>query len=113
MGNLNKYDIQNGIYSEKELFENFEIIKKTQNGIIAFRSFEDSWGEFVVGLFNSSNVDGTDISYGIFWNGCGTLEPLRELRHSWFGDKDGYVFYLNKNIIFDAIDFLNQYFDME
>ena len=42
----------------------------------------------------------------------GKDHPLREGRHSNFGD-EGYIFYLNKQLMLDSLEIANEYFDMK
>lgn len=37
---------------------------------------------------------------------------LREMRHTYFGDESGYMFYLNKTRLIKALEYCEKYFDM-
>lgn len=107
------------IYNRKEL----EGLKDTEiyeihNGIVVVQKIESHWIEFSV----MDHFSGDD--YKAFWIGCGTADPLRECRHSYFaeipnpwddGDQkiDGYIFYINHKQMRDAMDVLLNYFDMD
>lgn len=105
------------IYKLSELNQ-FTVIK-IEDGLVCY----DDKINFAVMRFAFSNDK--DEYYGCFWYGIGTGEPLREMRHSYFGDPPsvqdylegnnigdlGYVFYFNKELMRIAFNILDRLFD--
>jgi hypothetical protein len=60
----------------------------------------------------ASEADGSNPSYGMIAHGNGVGDALREARHTYFGD-DGYVFYLNAEILTWGIGQLKEWFDFK
>jgi len=90
------------------------------NGLLAV-SIRDLDVSFVVFAFESGPatdctgaiVDGAKWQH--VFNGSGPSDPLRELRHTYWGDPDnsGYIFYPSAKLITAAFDKLKTWFDCE
>lgn len=73
----------------------------------------DGWIDFALVEFAMSDDSGSERSVSLVWSGSGPGDGLRELRHSYFGDKSqpGYVFYLSMDRMEAAFKHLRRYFD--
>ena len=111
------------IYKRSEIPESFNVVEIC--GGSALVVYDDKIN-FAVMRFSFEKEK--EKYYGCFWYGWGTGEPLREMRHSYFGEPQnyqeyvegennggdlGYVFYFNKNIMIEAIEELSKIFDMD
>lgn len=112
------YNCKNDIYKESDLREFFDEVYVIRNGLVCIKN--DPRYKHIINFsvlrFHSSDGDGNNSKFHCFWYGTGTGEPLRECRHSWFneeGFENGYIFYLNRDLMVDAMDVLLNYFDME
>lgn len=56
-----------------------------------------------------------DAKYEVVFHGRGTSDPLRELRHTYWGEADnaGYIFYPHAKLITDAFRVLGRWFDCD
>ena len=103
-------------YTAEELkqYESYQI----EDGLIVVAN-RDDWIDFGVMDWHSSAIDGAGTIYSCLWHGCGPSGSLRELRHSYFGSPSsescmtGYIFYLNRKQMIDAMNVLLNYFDMD
>lgn len=57
-------------------------------------------------------MEDDDVFVTEVFRSCGPTGSLRECRHTNFPDK-GYVFYMNKDYMVAALDYLSKYFDMD
>jgi hypothetical protein len=53
-----------------------------------------------------------NVWFKLFWHGHGTLDPLRECRHSYIGE-GGYVFYIKRKNFNLAFEWLSRHFDLD
>lgn len=68
-----------------------------------------TWIDFCLFEFNTGIDDKTLLKK--IWYGSGISGNLREFRHSYFGDGDGYVFYAPLEAMALSIGVLRKYFD--
>ena len=66
---------------------------------------------FALFRFNSSNMDGSNETWEKIFEGTGPSSSLREMRHIWWGDEKGYVYYLNMDAVMEAFHILKKYYD--
>jgi hypothetical protein len=59
----------------------------------------------------SSNTDGTDMRYEVEACGWGVGGPLREARHTYFGDEGGYIHDVSPSRLAWAFGVLGKWFD--
>lgn len=92
--------------------KDFEVVELFQNGKLILNFDKNKFIlNFAVMSFCSSDMDGENILLSPVFNGSGCLGNLRECRHTWWGDEDGYVYYPDGRLIKDAFDKLSKYFD--
>lgn len=64
----------------------------------------------------TSNMDGSSPTYDAVAHGMGFSSPsgsVREPRHTWFGDENGYVYYVNPALLAWAFSVLGRWFDYD
>jgi hypothetical protein len=66
---------------------------------------------FIV-LMWAAKIDGDLMLWEQVFRGCGPSGSLRELRHTWWGE-NGYIYYVNGELITDAFAKLRQWFDLD
>lgn len=100
-------------------FDGFELIKKSGDDIQAvLRYLQDSeyWGMWVLLEWVSSygdNFEHHEFSILAYGDGPGgDKSNLREPRHTYIG-KNGYVFYINPDILTWGFEKLKQFYDFE
>lgn len=94
-----------------ELREQFEVRDLPRVGWLALsKAADSSWLRFAVLDFEQSDGDGSNVLVGLVFHGEGPSDPLRECRHTYWGD-DGYIFYPNGALIADAFVALSEFFD--
>jgi hypothetical protein len=84
------------------------LLTKTEDGRVSFAVLELEKGE-------STNCDGVIVAgptARIIIRGVGYI-GLRELRHTWWGDDDAYIFYPNGKVIAAAFVALGKWFDCD
>jgi hypothetical protein len=108
-------DHTQAIYSLDEIKEKAtEVIKLPSGGWLALYKQDDGHEWYHYGLFQfagaESDGDKNTMVEKIFI-GQGPSGNLREMRHTYFGEKDGYIFYLPMKMIREAFDVLSKYYD--
>ncbi len=75
----------------------------------------DDEGAWIVwALFERDGADDDgDVDYSLVAHGCGISGALREARHTYFGERDGYLFYVNPGLIAWAFEQLREWFDFD
>lgn len=97
------------LYRLSEITAIFEVINIDDNHWLFTDTSKGHWIDFALMAFVSKDDDDTYVS--TVFKGSGTVDQ-REMRHVWFGDGDGYVFYLPGDAVIKALEFLKTYFDM-
>jgi hypothetical protein len=99
-----------------ELIEKNEgtaVERLTDDCWLALKFYDDrAWLEFAAFYFTASDFDGSNILVECFLKGDGPSDILRECRHTWWGDENGYMFYVNKKNIVAVLNRLSDFFDM-
>lgn len=72
---------------------------------------EHFWLKFACVEFVSSDLDGSGTQVRCVFHGTGPTEGLREFRHTWWGDGNGYLFYAPREIITAALKALDEFYD--
>jgi len=100
------------VYSLDKMKElSTEHVELPSNGhLFYYREADGLHLNFFVGGFHTSDVDNKNVVIDKIWTGCGPTGNLRELRHSFFGE-NGYIFYVNLDILEAASKDLRRYFD--
>lgn len=120
---------QSPIHDDEIVYRYADIVEKSStvfalpaNGLLAVSAdfLERPGGKddgerisFVVFDFHASDVNGSDAEYQVVFHGEGFGGPLRELRHTYWGEADnsGYIFYPNGKLISAAFKILSRWFD--
>lgn len=98
-------------YDLSKIADPYEIVRLEDcNGVLVLKE-KDCCLEFA--LLEQSVSGDSYVYYTIIFHGYGMTDCLREFRHIWFGDEEGYSFYLNINAVRKAFDYLEKYFDYE
>lgn len=108
------------VYSLAEIEKEYthkEII--CENCILFLKqSFNDYFIDFIMVQFSTDNfIVGIGPLYRKIFEGCGAsnlynqTDQLRELRHMWFGEENGYVFSMPVNALIESMRYLSKYFD--
>ncbi len=107
-------------YSLDEVKKKYrEIIDIDSNHWLVFGSaygeplLENCSVQFALFEFYMSNCDGSDTKVSVIFHGSGPSSSLRECRHIWWGEKDGYTFYLPGEAVIKALKHLEKYFDWD
>lgn len=101
-----------------------EIIEVDSNHWLAFKnelSFHDEKPNdlqncsLAFALFEVAQCEGDDINtlVNIVFCGDGPTGSLREPRHMWWGDEEGYTFYLPAKAVIKTLQILEKYFDFD
>lgn len=126
---VNGEELGHYAYSLEYLKDSFKEIHAIDGGLVcvmdnSIADRDSIMVDFAVLRFHSSNIDGSGGMYACFWYGVGFSGSIRECRHSYFGEPasyweedqkpiDGYVSYLNGDLVKAACDVLKSYFDMD
>lgn len=102
------------VYKLDEIKEKYEVRKLGESGYLVLNP-EEYWLNFAVMQFNSSDGDGSNIELEMVFYGDGPPGPLRECRHTYWGegDREGYMFYPKRQVIIDGLNALTEFFDMD
>ena len=98
-------------YLLEELREKFEVVDLGINAVLVLNKKQGNWIRFAVMEFSHGTGDGKENYMSVIFHGSGPSEGLRECRHTWWGEGDGYVFYPNGRTISLAFKELSKYFD--
>jgi len=108
------WDKEERIYSLDWIKENFEVREVCKDGYLVLNWGEDPdrlWLKFAVLSFDSSQVDDSKVMLSLIFHGEGPSSNLREFRHTWWGDENGYIFYANPKVICSALLALSEFYD--
>lgn len=96
------------VYPLSKLKKEFELRDlKTRDAYLVLNK-DENWIKFAVLDFHTGMDD--DIFLSCVFHGEGPTDPLRECRHTYWGDK-GYLFYPNGEVISAAFSVLSEFFD--
>lgn len=73
----------------------------------------NGWMDFAFLAFAYSDIDYKNTCAEIMMLGGGPTGALRECRHTYWGDKDGYIFYPKARHIRAALDWLEKFYDLD
>ena len=82
------------------------------NVVVISNSDDHGWLKWCFLEWHTGSMGGKENWYKPFLYGEGPSGNLRECRHSYIGE-EGYVFYLNKVNMIDALNWLAKYYDMD
>jgi hypothetical protein len=101
------------VYSAEEVREFAQELHDLGSGNwLAISSDKDKFiYNFAMFSFYSRDVDGAEEYWSRIFEGTGPSSSLREFRHTWWGEGDGYVFYLPIDATIKALTILKKYFD--
>ena len=89
------------------------VVEINRTGLLAVLVDDEStWVQVALFRFSSSNSDGSGVMHQLVMHGEGPSGPLREFRHSYWGE-DGYIFYAPRKLIVGALDALKEWFDLD
>lgn len=71
------------------------------------------WLKFAVMSWFGSNLDDSDVLLKCLFHGDGPYGVLREPRHFYFGDGDGYLFYPEASVIQAGFEALKEFYDFQ
>lgn len=101
-------DIDEPVYSLKEARQGNEV-KELDGGWFVYNIRDNLHVQFAV--FHLSYGDDKDTMMSCVFHGTGPSGSLRECRHTWWGDDEGYVFYPPGRLITQAFQCLSEFFD--
>ena len=96
------------VYSLKEARQGNEV-KELDGGWFVYNIKDDLHVNFAV--FHLAYSDDKDTMMECVFQGSGPSGSLRECRHTWWGDDEGYVFYPPGKLIAQAFQELSVFFD--
>lgn len=104
------------VYREPDLRAAAPYVIDLSSGLLLVDDTKDHWIEIALMDFVSgpATIDGHEVDpafYARLMHGNGAGTPLRELRHTFWGDT-GYIFYPNRKLIVEALDALSRWFDL-
>lgn len=79
--------------------------------LVINRKPDSTWIKFAVLDFLRGSSSGQDVKTFLVFHGEGPAGPLRECRHTYWGD-DGYLFYPSIVVITAALTALKEFYDL-
>jgi len=73
----------------------------------------DIWADWALLSWAGESESGDDVRWELVAHGTGVSSNLREPRHTWFGDGDGYLFYVDPKILAWGFKILEKWFDFD
>jgi hypothetical protein len=100
------------VFSLNEAQDKFIVTELGSTGwLILNWDKEHFWLKFACVEFSSSAHYGVSTLVRCIFHGCGPTTGLREMRHTWWGDGNGYLFYASREIITRAFKVLDEFYD--
>lgn len=106
------YNDEDECYLYRDMEKHYKQVIELSGNCYLFLSIED---EFCMqfALMQNYGEDGDNIFLIRIFSGSGTRGSLREMRHIWWGDEEGYTFYLPGKSVIEALTKLQEYFDFD
>lgn len=95
-------------YKDKGTLE--ELLPERLYIVHYYNAHNENWLHWEFLLWTGSDDENTYVETMV--KGEGPVGLLRECRHSYWG-KDGYIFYLQKDCVLKAIEWLSKYYDLD
>ena len=92
--------------------EHYKVIEVLEGRLWCAEKLGEGWDQIHYFEFHSSNYNGSCEIVSSLFRIEGVSDVLKEARHTYFPE-EGYVFYLNKNLMVAALDHCTKYFDMD
>lgn len=114
--NLNTYNNPGTMISEDKMYKLDELKQNYKNmffikpNCFLFIDSDEVQTEYAFFQFCWSEFDDTNIHVSKIFHGCGTTYD-RAMKHTYFGDKEGYIFYLPIDETIKSMEILKKYFD--
>lgn len=107
------FETEASIYDLDKIREKYEVIDLGSDGYLVLHWCKDKFilNFAVLEFFSEATNESTKVEVVVY--GCGPTGDLRELRHTWWGDNKGYIFYPSITIITKAFNELKKYFDLD
>lgn len=104
------FDPSETVYAEPDIRAHATEVVTFPNGLLAVHVRDGLHISFALFEF-ATEFDGM-CQYKVIFHGSGTGDPLREMRHSFWGEADnsGYIFYADRKLITGALDALGKWF---
>lgn len=97
------------VYSKSDILKYYSEIHNFEDDILGINVREELHVDFA--LFDWSYEDESGSYYHRIFHGSGPSGSLREPRHIYWGDEQGYTFFLPLSSVIKAFDVLKKYFD--